>query len=204
MVNFMIYAAIFLFALSANLDNFAVAITYGMRNIRIGTSPNLLIAAISGVGTWLCMSAGSIVGKFMPHPFANAIGSLILIGIGLWSIKGSLHSAPLQASKTGLSLENLLKEPEKADTDASGSIDMREAAVLACALTINNVGLGLGASIAGINSLLTTLCTILFSFLSILAGCLVGKKWASRFLGRFAPLIAGIAITALGVFELLF
>lgn len=200
----MVYLAIFLFALSANLDNFTVAITYGMRKIQIGFLANLLIAGISGGGTWLCMSIGVVIGRFLPHTLAGAAGSLLLIGIGLWGIKNTLSRKPLKSPQgKGRHLGELLDSPEKADADASGSIDLGEAVILACALTINNAGLGLGASIAGINILLTTLCTAFFSIASIFVGCLIGKKWASRLFGRLAPLIAGGVITALGIYELL-
>lgn len=200
----MVYFAILLFALSANLDNFTVAITYGMRRIRIGCLANLLIAGVSGGGTWLCMSIGAGIGQFLPHTLASMVGSLLLIGIGLWSIKTALFpKSAAPAHKSGFHLGDLLDSPEKADADASGRIDLKEATVLALALTINNAGLGLGVSIAGINILLTTLCTAFFSLLGIFIGCWIGKNWASRILGRFAPLIAGIVVTALGICELL-
>ncbi|MFT8889432.1 MAG: manganese efflux pump [Ethanoligenens sp.] len=198
------YLAIFLFALSANLDNFTVAITYGMRKIQIGPIPNLLIAGISGGGTLLFMTVGVWIGRFLPHSIADIIGSLLLIGIGIWSIKGALCAKSSKPRhNNGIHLSELLDAPEKADADANGSIDLREATILAFALTINNAGLGLGASIAGVDILLTTLCTTFFSLAAIFIGCLIGKNWASRLLGRFAPLIAGIAIAALGVYELI-
>lgn len=200
----MVYFAILLFALSANLDNFTVAITYGMRKIRIGCLANLLIAGISGGGTWLCMSAGIEIGQFLPHALASAAGSLLLVGMGLWSIKSALFPKPsIPAHQPGIHLGELLDSPEKADADASGCIDLQEAAVLAIALTINNAGLGLGASIAGIDILLTTLCTAFCSVVAIFIGCWIGKSWASHALGRFAPLVAGIVVAALGICELL-
>lgn len=196
--------AIFLFALSANLDNFTVAITYGMRRIRIGFAANLLIAGISGAGTWLFMSVGVLIGRFLPHPLATAAGSLILVGIGLWSIKSALRPKTARPpQETGVRLGDLLEQPEKADADASGRIDLKEAVILAFALTLNNAGLGLGASIAGVNILFTTLCTAVLSMALICAGCFVGENWASRLFGRFAPLVAGIVIAALGIYELL-
>lgn len=202
----MFFVTIFLFALSANLDNFTVAVTYGMRKIRIGLSANLLIAGISGGGTWLSMSAGILIEHFLPHTLSTVIGSLILIGIGGWSIRCALLDRKKQASspeEKGVRLSELLDTPEKADADSSGSIDLREAALLALALTINNAGLGLGASIAGIDILITTLFTAALSMAAIFLGYLIGKRWASRLFGRFAPLIAGIVIAALGIYELL-
>ncbi len=196
--------AIFLFALSANIDSFTVAITYGVRKIRIGLANNLLIATISSIGTLLSMYAGSFIGRFLPPIATEMIGSFILIGIGLFTLKGTLvkKKPPKQAS-TSRSWEDLLKSPEIADVDHSGSIDVREAGVLALALTINNAGLGIGAGFAGFSPLLTTLITFGGSVLSIAAGCAVGKLWASRISQNVAQIIASLLIIGIGLYELI-
>lgn len=198
-------AAILLFVLSANLDNFTVALTYGMRKIRIGTAANLLIAGISGGGTLGCMLAGGAAARFLPPWLSGVLGGLLMAGIGLWSIADTLRRRPAPRARDGhgVRLGELLDAPEAADTDRSGSIDPHEAIVLALALSINNLGLGLGASIAGFDPWLTAGLTVAVSLAAIRAGCFVGRRWAVRLLGRLAPLIAGAAVAALGIFELL-
>ena len=100
-------------------------------------------------------------------------------------------------------LQGSFNDPESADNDHSGTIDIRESLVLALALTINNFGLGIGASITGLNIYATVIGTLFFSLISILVGCLVGRSYISKFLGKFAPLVSGLIIVLLGIYKLL-
>jgi putative sporulation protein YtaF len=170
-----------LFAFSANIDNFTVGIAYGIKKIRIGLLSNLLIALVTATGTFVSMAAGLAVSRILTPTIANAVGSIILIMIGFWIIKDFFMKKKrpeMQKQKeTHLtSCGQILSEPEKADSDHSGSIDLKESLILACALTINNFGLGIGASITGLNIYATVICTFLFSIISIALGCLV---WCS-------------------------
>ena len=49
------------------------------------------------------------------------------------------------------------EDAEKADIDNSGDLDLKECLTLSIALTLNNLSLGVVASIAGINILLNTI-----------------------------------------------
>lgn len=197
----------FLFALSANLDNFAVAITFGMRKIKIGFFINFLIAVIIGAGTFFSMSIGEAVSNFLPASVSNIIGGILLIGIGIWFLKDFFkkpeEKEPVeQGQKIGLN--RMLKEPEKADMDCSGTIDVKESAVLALALTINNFGMGVGASFAGLEIYTTTLCTFFVSMLFIALGYRVGEKCIPEFLSRYVSLLSGAIVIILGIYEMLF
>jgi putative Mn2+ efflux pump MntP len=75
-----------LLSLASNVDNFAVGIAYGVKRLKISLLSNLLIALISGLGTILSMSVGDVISSYLPNPVANALGSLVLVVIGLWGI----------------------------------------------------------------------------------------------------------------------
>lgn len=198
-----------LFAISANMDNLTVSIAYGIKKIKIGKISNLIIAIISGIGTFLSMSIGTLVSKFLSPNAANIIGSVILIVIGTWFIaEFFLNKRKEDIKKSNYSKNNLmnyrelLDTPEKADADGSGYIDLKEAVVLGFALTINNIGLGIGVSITGLNILITTFCTFVFSILSIILGCFIGNSCLSGILGKYASLISSIIIVCLGIYEI--
>ncbi|WP_141825551.1 sporulation membrane protein YtaF [Clostridium sp. KNHs216] len=198
--------SVLLFALSANLDNFTVAITFGMRKIKMDFFVNFLIAVITGVGTFLSMWIGGIIGRFFPASVSNTLGSVILILIGLWFLK-DFFKKPREENEAGqeekVNLNTMLKDPEKADLDSSGTIDVKESAILALALTINNFGMGVGASISGLNICATTIFTFLISMFSITLGYRVGRGCIPKSLSRFVPLISGGIVIALGIFEML-
>lgn len=199
----------FLFGISANIDNFTVGIAYGIKKIRIGIFSNLLIAIISAVGTFLSMSIGTIIVKFISPNIANILGSVILILIGLWFIidffikqYSKKVNEPCNIIDNSHRYTKFLNTPELADADNSGIIDVKESISLAFALTINNIGVGIGASITGLNILLTTVITFVFSLITILFGYLVGNSYFSKLFGKYAPLVSGVIIIILGAYEL--
>lgn len=71
---------------SSNIDNFAVAVAYGVKDLRIGRLSNLLIALVSALGTLLSLSVGEVIGRYLSDQVANFLGSGVLIAIGIWGI----------------------------------------------------------------------------------------------------------------------
>ncbi len=75
---------VLLLALSCNLDNIAIGISYGVRNIRLPWLSNLLIAFLTGFGTWLFIVFGQRIISYISPKIAVLAASLILIGMGVW------------------------------------------------------------------------------------------------------------------------
>ncbi|AZV55592.1 sporulation membrane protein YtaF [Clostridium sp. AWRP] len=200
----------FLFALSANIDSFTVGISYGIKKMKISPLSTILIALIATAGTFLSMVLGKFLIKFMSENIANVIGSGFLILLGIWFIIDAVikehcneNKKLCNAENNILPYKNLLENPEIADVDNSGYIDVKESIFLAFALTINNVGVGIGASITGINILLATIFTFILSTTGLVSGCVIGSSCLSKFFGKYAPFVSGISIIILGIYELL-
>lgn len=185
----------FLFALSANADNFVVGLSYGVKKIEIGIKSNLIISIITMLGTIISMWLSKIIVGYIPMGFANMIGGIMLILIGGWTIVEPLV-------KSIRPPVGILKNPDKADRDKSSHIDSKEAVTLAFALSINNIGLGIGASITGLNIFLTGGFTFIFSIIMIVFGYFVGSYYLSTIFNKKATIISGIIIMALGIFEI--
>jgi putative sporulation protein YtaF len=194
-----------LFSFSANIDNLAVGIAYGIKNLKIQLSKSFIIAFMSCLGTLVSMSFGKLLTHIMPIHTANLLGSIILISFGIWSIwitlKEKQDNLP-ENNHTVLSYEELLNSPEKADVDKSGYIDFKESLTLGFALAVNNMGMGIGASITGLNVIITSLLTFLFSLIFLSAGCYFGKKYLSGIMGKFAGILSGVIILLLGLYEM--
>lgn len=184
-----------LFALSANADNFVVGLSYGIKKIRIGLPSNFLIALISLLGTILSMSLGKVIYQFIPEHMSNIIGSILLILLGSWTI--------IKPLLKGEDPNDILENPEKADKDNSLYIDVKESVTLAFALTINNIGLGIGASVTGLNIALTSVLTFMFSLLMIIMGYFLGSSFSSKEFNHRATIVSGLIIIALGIYEML-
>ena len=199
----------FLFSISANIDNFTVGLAYGIKNIKIKLLSNLIIAFISSIGTFISMYMGFLISKLILPKVANILGCTILIVIGTWFIADSFREkdnhpkSKLNKRNDIKTYEQLLDNPTIADADNSGSIDIKESITLAISLTLNNLGLGIGASITGISILFTTFFTFIVSILSISLGYFIGKSFLSKLLGKYAIIASGGIIIFLGVYELI-
>lgn len=206
--------SVLLFVISATLDNLVVGIAYGIKKLKILPLSNILIAFISCAGTLISMEIGKFICAFIPGCNGNVIGGSILILFGLWLIFSSFKSnvkkeEPLNFNENQNMLEcykshceELLINPEKADMDNSGNIDLKESLFLGLVLALNNMGLGIGASIAGLSITLTCIFTFVFSLITLPLGYILGKKFLSRFLESKANLISGLIIILLGLYEM--
>lgn len=196
-----------LFSISSNLDNVVVGIAYGIKKIKIGIMANLIIAIVTTLGTFLSMSLGWYITKFFPQSYANILGAGVIIILGIYFVVQSFiklnRNKNARSSLALKDLDDMVVYAEKSDTDKSGHIDMKEALFLALGLTFNNLGTGIAASISGVSIIFTVIFTFILSILTIVVGESVGKNVFGRFLGKYAPFIAGLLLIILGIIELL-
>ncbi|MGL5245682.1 MAG: sporulation membrane protein YtaF [Sarcina sp.] len=195
--------SIFLFVFSASLDIFIVSLAYGIKNIKINFSSNLVIATISAIGTFISMNLGIILTDFIPNNYAKLLGSLILFLIGVYFlIDYKKEKKNILKECSTPSPTCILNQPEIADTNKSGSIEFKESFMLSIALSINNFGIGIGASIIGLNILFTTLLTFLFSILLIPFGFYCSKKISSKIFKNKGSLISALIIILLALLSI--
>ena len=191
--------------LSANLDNLAAGIAYGVRRIRIAPGPNALMAGIA-----LLFSAGSAwVGQYIAHFLsertANLIGAVLLMGIGLRFMLPPKPAKPRPPPRPAAhaSLTEILHDPERADFDHSGDISIVEALVLGVALGFNCLTNGLTAGLWKLDALAVGASCALFSFFTIVLGVAIGRKFGNNWLEARSGLIAGLIMLLLGLHQLL-
>jgi putative sporulation protein YtaF len=206
-------------ALSCNLDNLAIGISYGVRDIRLPFSSNLLIAVITAGGTLAVIISGRQVHTVVSSDVAVAIGSLILIAMGVWVIAKDLLSERASPMPVGAAvslpdqgaparngfwyrLAHVLKDPSLADKDTSGHIDYKESLLLSLALMLNNIPNGLAAGMLRLPPLFTALVVGLLSIGTFSIGIGAGRKFGHRWLGAWAETVAGILLIALGLLEI--
>lgn len=199
--------SILLFAVSSSSDALVVGFSYGIRKVSINPINNILISVISGIGTLLAMLFGKAFLCFISQEYANSIGSSILILFGLYILINLLRKIlncnnKAAGNKNFQSYENTLKNPEIIDTNNSKTIELKESLPLAIILCLNNIGLGIGASITGLNIILTSVASMVFSFVFIPAGYHIGAKVSSDKLSKYSEIVSACIIIALGIYEL--
>jgi putative Mn2+ efflux pump MntP len=77
-------AASLLLGISTNIDNFGVGLVYGIKRVRIGHWPNILIATFNAAATGSSMLAGVMIAKFLPEFVAKTTGVTIIALLGVY------------------------------------------------------------------------------------------------------------------------
>lgn len=209
----MIFVAMLaLFAVAQNIDNFVVAVAYGLKNIRICVKSNFLIGFLSATATGTALLVGSILRleavllgfKSIPE----VIGRGVLFMLGVWTLVGffrvklfrQLGGVKLNQSETAVSSSAVMAAPE--------------AVVVGLALAVDNVApsfaVGLIDSIKEnvfVSLLFLTLLTGGLSVFAVSQGQALGRKGYVRFrrlaLAVLRPeLISGILFIGVAILPL--
>lgn len=202
--------SIFIFAICSSSDNLIVGLRYGAKKIKINFINTFIVSFISGVGTFLAMLFGKALMQLIPSKYTNILGSSILILLGLYLFVGSLKkdfhdNDYLKEDTKNISefyrYESTLRSPEIIDINDSKTIEFKESIILGIVLCLNNIGLGIGASITGLNIYITSILSIIFSLVFIPLGYYIGKKIFSNNLSRYSEVISACIIMLLGIYE---
>jgi len=179
-----IFSAV-LYAVSANIDALSIGIAYGIKKTHINHQNNFMIAFITMIGTYGAMRFGHFLTNYISLSLADFLGSSLLLLIGIYTVVKSLKECDEIIVTNHLS--------------AVKNISLKETLVLSLVLTINNVALGIGASITGMPELITSLTTFVCSYVFIGTG---QKFKRLNFKGKYADIISGIILIILGLYEL--
>lgn len=199
----MSFLSILLFVVAASLDILVVSLAYGLKDIKINFSSTLVIASISALGTFISMILGKFLVDLIPVKLGDIIGGLVLLALGFYSIYSYFKEKKILTShnsENNSSPTFILENPEVADKDKSGNIDFKESLALSLALALNNFGLGIGASISGLNIAFTAISTFIISLIFISLGFYLSKTIKSKNISKNSNLIAGIIIIILSLF----
>jgi putative sporulation protein YtaF len=200
---------ILLVAISSNTDNLVVGIAYGIRSIRVPLLSNFAIAVLTGFATLVSMLVGREIAGYMPAQLASLLGGGIIAGIGGWTLVQAARPHASQTTTAPASNKRpvwgrrlfMLKGPTGADCDRSGHLELKEVCLLALALSLNNVGNGFGAGMAGVNPVITTIAVVLFGVSLLWAGVAAGHR-GQRILGSLAGVVSGVLLLAVGLYEI--
>ncbi|MDD3303858.1 MAG: manganese efflux pump [Clostridia bacterium] len=178
-----------LFSFSANLDNIAIGISYGIKSIHITAFKNIIIAFSTSLFTFISMFLGSYLAMFLSENIANKIGAIFLISIGVYS----------------LFKEIITKKKNNTDQNKKEikAIGIKEILNIILILSINNVAAGIAASVAGINIICATIFTFIFSFSFLMMGNRIGTKATNyRFMEKYSNILSSLMLIAIGLIEI--
>ena len=197
-------SALFL-AIASSGDSFVVGISYGIKKVRINLLNNILVAVISGLGTILSMLFGKLIMNFISAYYANMLGSCVLIALGIYMLIISFRDKSNIYKRDPNHYNGyrvLLDNPDLLDINNSKNIELNEAVSLGFVLCLNNIGLGIGASIAGLNPILTSVFTVIASVIFVPLGCFIGDNLVKNKTARYTDIFAALLIIILGIYEM--
>ncbi len=180
-----------LFGISASLDALLIGISYGIRGIRIHLWQNLLVSGITLAGTCLSVGFGGWLAPRLPHMISRYAGSMVLMLLGIWYVVKWLVKA--------LTCRGGAVQAMSAETVPRLSVC--EVLALGVSLSMNNIGIGLSASVAGLTLLPAATATLICSLLFLFAGNRMGSSRTLQLFGAAADPISGILLILLAVLQ---
>ncbi|NLC11437.1 MAG: sporulation membrane protein YtaF [Firmicutes bacterium] len=208
MVALLLLEAILL-GVAVSMDGFSAGFAYGIRALKIPLISLLIIALSSAVSIMVSMLLGHALSSYLPLGIASIVGGSLLLVLGGGVIytsvigcnsEGDLFDA--RAEGRG-SLLSLLRNPEKADLDKSGTISAGEAFILGGILATDAFAAGLGASLVGFPPVLTGFFVGLSKIVLVSAGLYLGRRSVMFVSSRGASLAAGLILSAMGLINII-
>ncbi|AEG61102.1 sporulation membrane protein YtaF [Desulforamulus ruminis] len=210
---------IILISLALNLDALGVGFSYGIRKIKLPLLSMIFICLISIASLGLSMLAGCAINHYLSAAIAKHMGGGILVFMGAWAIFQYFHSKTLmpvrdiaeshtttvpdittlfQLRLFGILIQ-VLKDPQVADADQSGTISIQESLLLGMALALDSIGAGVAISLLGYNILTMALCVGACQFIFTYCGTLAGAKLSKTSMGRQMALLPGFILVIIGI-----
>ena len=190
-----------LFGISASLDALLVGIGYGLRRVRIRAWQNLFISFIALLGTCISACIGSSLLPLLPPFLGSCIGSLILILLGVYYVTKwiftLMKNRKLSCKENGELIVMSAGQPLP-------QLSAWETLILSMTLSVNNIGIGLSASMAGLPLLPSAIATFVCSLIFLLAGNRLGRSHFLQILGCAADPLSGLLLIGLGILQLAF
>lgn len=198
----------FLLAVAVSMDGLGAGFAYGVQNLYIPYLSLLIISISSSLALLAAMFMGRAMSIFFPGHISSYIGGGVLLLVGAYIVWGAFNGnedvkQPAGTEKKAPSLRGILKQPEKADFDSSGSISSREAAILGLALAMDAFGAGFGAAMAGYSPWVTCLLVGFCKLIFVSGGFSLGKKYAESLNSKKAAALAGGVLILLGLINII-
>lgn len=186
-----------LFSFSANLDNIAIGISYGLKKIHISLFKILMISVFTTLFTFISMFIGKYLVNILNEKYANSFGAFLLIGLGLYTlVKDILEKIRYRNNKKNND------KIEKTTENVLKPIIFKELMTIILLLSTNNIAAGIAASVTGVNILATTVLSFIFSFALLLLGNTIGKNIINEFIEKYCNILSALLLIIIGFIEL--
>src|SRR5690606_9867324 len=106
----------------------------------------------------------------------------------------------LELKRLGIVIQ-ILRKPQTADFDASGTISSSEAFMLGIALSLDAFGAGIAAALLGLHTITTPIIITFCSAIFLIGGTLLGRKLSHLPIIKYASGLPGLLLIILGLIK---
>lgn len=167
-MSFSIYFLILL-VIVLSMDAFAAGLSYGMEKVRVPFRSLFIIALLSGSMLTASQLVGNLFLNLVPRQLTKGISFIVLFLLSLYKFYDALPQ--LHKKEKGLTTQNISQRVNKEDKSV---LSGREAALLAVALSIDNISAGLCTGTVSLPFIILLSLTTAIHFLAIRLGLFTG------------------------------
>lgn len=106
----------------------------------------------------------------------------------------------IELKRLGLVIQ-ILRKPQTADFDASGTISASEALMLGIALSLDAFGAGIAAALLGLHALYTPIVIALCGAIFLIGGTMLGRKLSHLPIVNYISGLPGLLLILLGIIK---
>ena len=187
------FTYILLIAAANNVDNLGARIAYSIEGVKVTWLINLWISFITFFISAAAAYCGAVAKGELGIQSASVIAMLLLVSLGAWMIfearkerrKGELRRAASVAPQTIIRMS------------------LKEGTILGVALSINNIGGGLGAGMMGLSPFLIGFFSAAVSFIALWGGNYLADWCIRKNLADRAAVLGGVLMIAIGLKQII-
>ncbi|MBS3937843.1 MAG: sporulation membrane protein YtaF [Peptococcaceae bacterium] len=189
-------------ALIVSLDGLIAGSTLGLRKVKIPVSLVCLVGLTSACVMYVSMSLGEALRRATVAGLAENIGASLLVMLGLLLLFPPKKNDKAPSGQWGLKVVEVWRDPLLADHDHSGEISIREAIVLGLALALDSLGAGVGAGMAGLAPVMSSLYVGVSKIVALSIGISFGAKLSQVVSEKVLTMLPGVMLIVLGCWRM--
>lgn len=184
---------ILVLSLVLSIDALSFGMAFGIKGISIPKRSLALISLIGLLTLAIAMLLGNLLNNILP--FCNIIGSLLLIGIGIWICTDTKEGTK--------NIKGLLDNPELGDLNKSGIIEYYESVIIGITLSLDAAAVALTSTLAGFGSIILPISIMISQLIFLTYGAYLGKKLKLKINSKYITIISGLIIILIGLYGII-
>lgn len=175
--------------MALSFDAFLVSITYGLDNIKVNRSASVIIGFIGTLFLFLSLSFATLIQQLLSEKMALALSAGLLMFLGCTTLFNSLWKSWLSKLKKQpmcvrfkniVLLLEIAEDEKKADMDNSNTLSIKEAVMLATALSMDSLASGFAYGLSMTPTFWLYLVNFVVCVIFVNSGLIIGKQMKGK------------------------